>query len=500
MSRFKNGIIQIHNLLGTFLSLMFVVWFLSGFVLIYVGFPHASREERFLHLSSLTKSDFDSIQAPAEIFSGRIELEKMNGRPVYRVYSGRKAQKVCDAITLEASPTTTEQVAINLAEDFTNAKIASVEKLEQLDQWMPWSYYRPLLPFYKCSMDDAEHTRIYISAKSGSIVQETTRKSRWLGRIGAIPHWIYFKSLRLKTGLWKNVVIWVSSFAIIVCLTGLIAGFIRLRKKKKYEQLSRYSPYRKFWYKWHHITGFVFGFFVFTFILSGLVSVTDIPNWMVTVHSKKSAKNTWNQNLDVKQHSNINLSDLWTAIESENPIRKIVWKTVMNKPCYWVYRDNYESPEVYRPSDNGIFSKAIYSKAEIETWRKYVYAGLSYSLQKQTEFDAYYQTSGMFERPLPIWKLSLEDEDNTSMYINSKTGEVVKSYTTNDRWRRWLYRSLHTLDFPFLKQHDWLRKLLLIFISLGGTAVSLSGFILGIKWIKKKSNKKKIKLTNSFKQ
>lgn len=486
MSRLKNTIIQIHNLLGTFLSLMFVIWFLSGFVLIYAGFPHASRKERFMHLSSLTKSDFDSIQAPPHTFSGKVELEKMNGRPVYRVYKGRKAQKVYDAITLKECDFATEQEAINLAEDFSGAKLVSVEKIKELDQWMPWSYYRPLLPFYKCSMDDDEHRRIYISAKSGTIVQETKRTSRWAARLGAIPHWIYFKSLRLNVGLWQNILIWISSIGLIVSLSGLIAGFIRLRRKKKKESFSRYSPYRKFWHKWHHITGFVFGLFVFTFILSGLVSVTDIPNWMVAVHAKKSAKKTWNQKLDVKQHSKVNFSDLWTLIEDNKPIRKVAFKTVMNQPTYWVYRDHYEQAEVYVLGNKGVQKKPTYSKTEIETWRKQVFTDPDYDLQKLTEFDAYYQKSGMWGRPLPVWLLNLDDNDHTSMYINPITGVVLKSYNTNDRWRRWLYRSLHTLDFPFFKEHDGLRKFLLLLISFGGTFVSLSGLVLGARWIKRK--------------
>jgi hypothetical protein len=486
MSRLKNTIIQIHNLSGTFLSLMFVIWFLSGFVLIYAGFPHASRKERYMYLSSFNKSDFDSIQAPPPTFSGKVELEKLNGHPVYRVYIGRKAQKIYNAITLEECAFVTEQEAIDLAEDFSGAKLASVEKIKELDQWMPWSYYRPLLPFYKCSMDDDEHTRIYISAKSGIIVQETKRKSRWLARIGAIPHWIYFKSLRLNVGLWRIILICISSLGLIVSLSGLIAGFIRLRKKRKNESLSRYSPYRKFWHKWHHITGFVFGLFVFTFILSGLVSLTDIPNWMVAVHAKKSAKKTWNQKLDAKQHSAVNFSDLWAVIEGDKPVRKVALKTVMNQPCYWVYRDQLELPEVYILSKEGIQKKAIYSKAEIETWRKHVYAKFDYDLKSLTKFDAYYQKSGMWERPLPVWLLNLDDSDKTSMYINPDTGVVQKSYNTNDRWRRWLYRSLHTLDFPFLKEHDWLRKSLLIFLSIGGTLVSLSGLVLGIKWMRRK--------------
>ncbi len=472
---------------------MFVIWFLSGFVLIYAGFPHASREERFMHLSSLNQTDFDSIQAPPHNFSGKVELEKLNDRPVYRVYKSRKAQKVYDAITLKECDFATEQEAINLAEDFSGAKLASVEKIKELDQWMPWSYYRPLLPFYKCTMGDEEHTRIYISAKSGSIVQETTRKSRWLGRLGAIPHWIYFKSLRLKTGLWLDVVKWISIFGVLVSLSGLIAGIIRLRKRRTQEKWSQFTPYKKFWHKWHHITGFVFGLFVFTFILSGLVSVTDIPQWMVPIHNKKSVKRIWNQKPNLDLHARANFKALWKAIDNGTPVRKIVFKTVQNQPVYWVYRDHYQKPDVYLLEDNGIVIKQKYSKEEIDNWCKQVLPNVEYSLKSQNEFDAYYQKSGMWERPLPIWQLNLDDPDDTRMYINSKTGEVVKSFTNNERWRRWLYRSLHTLDFPFLKQHDWLRKSLLILLSIGGTLVSLSGLVLGIKWMKRSTRRKRRK-------
>ncbi|PCH68778.1 MAG: hypothetical protein COC06_08975 [Bacteroidales bacterium] len=489
MSRFKNIILQIHNLSGTFLSLMFVIWFLSGFVLIFAGFPHASKEERFMHLSFLTKSDFDSIQAPSEDFSGKIELEKMNGNPVYRVYSGRKSQKVYSAISLIRCENTTEKEAVNLAEDFTGAKLKSVEKIEELDQWIPWSYYRALLPIYKCYLNDEDRTRIYISEKTGSIIQETTIKTRWAARLGAIPHWIYFKSLRLQKGLWVKVVAWISFFGILVSISGLIAGFIRLKKRKKSSKWTECSPYKKFWYKWHHITGFLFGFFVFTFILSGFFSVVDIPKSLVPVHAKVSAVKVWNQKTDVKQHAATSLSHLWNAVEGKKPIRKVVWKTVMNQACFWVYRDHYQLPDVYVAGTDGAFAKSNYSKKEISSWCKSVFADTGYDVKELNEFDAYYQKSGMWKRPLPVWQLTLHDADHTSMYIHPKTGEVIKSYNSNDRSRRWLYRSLHTLDFPFLKQHEWLRKLLLLFLSLGGTAVSISGLVLGLKWIKRKTKK-----------
>lgn len=338
-------------------------------------------------------------------------------------------------------------------------------------------------------MDDDAHTQLYISAKSGNIVQQTTRKTRWAARCGAIPHWIYFKSLRLQKGLWVSVVAWISFFGILVSISGLIAGFIRLRRKKKISKWTEYSPYKKFWYKWHHITGFLFGFFVFTFILSGYFSVVDVPKCVVPVHAKVSAKKAWNQKLNVNQYSTTSPSDLWNAIENKKSIRKVVWKRVMNQTSFWVYSADYELPDVYVVGLNGIIAKSNYSEKEISTWCENIFTNTNYDLKELNKFDAYYQKSGMFKRPLPVWQLNVHDADHTCMYIHPKTGEVLKSYNSNDRVRRWLYRSLHTLDFPFLKQHDWLRKLLLIFISLGGTAVSLSGFVLGIKWVKKKLKK-----------
>ena len=491
MRRLKNTIIQIHNLLGSFLSLMFVIWFLSGFVLIYAGFPHASREERFLHLDHLTASDFQSIKAPSSSFLGRVELEKMNDTPVYRVYKGRKSQKVYNALTLQEIKGVSEEYAIALAEDFNGSELVLVEKLDELDQWMPWSYYKPLLPFYKCVMNDEAHTRLYISEKSGSIVQETNRTSRWAARLGAIPHWIYFKSLRLKTGLWLKVIMWISIFGVLVSLSGLIAGILRLKKRKQNDKWTGFSPYKKFWHKWHHVTGFIFGLFVFTFILSGLISVSDIPQWMVPVHSKSSPRSVWNQTLKLDEHPHITDLNLCDMIDQKKPIRKLVWKTVMNQPCIWVYRNQFDLPDIYLYSDSALKQKEAYTKGDVSQWMNKRIPHEQYELSSLKEYDAYYQKSGMWLRPLPVWQIDMSDEDKTTFYIHPNTGECIKSYNTNDRWRRWLYRSLHTFDFPFLKQHEWLRKGILLFLSLGGLMVSLSGLVLGIKWMRRMTRRKR---------
>ena len=46
----------IHRVLGTLLSILFLVWFLSAFVMMYHGFPRASQAEKLEKLEPLSPS------------------------------------------------------------------------------------------------------------------------------------------------------------------------------------------------------------------------------------------------------------------------------------------------------------------------------------------------------------------------------------------------------------------------------------------------------------
>lgn len=474
-----------HKLSGSLLSLMFVVWFISGIVLIFEGFPHASREERFLNLSAFKPDQFQNIQAPSPDFKGSLALELYNGKPVYRVYKGKKAQKVYDAQSLKQIDYFSVEDAKELSVSFRGFSVKRVEKENETDQWVPWSYYKPLLPFYKCYLSDPAHTVLYVSEKSGEIIQETNRKSRWIGRIGAIPHWIYFKQLRSQISNWRIVMIILSSLGIVISLSGIYAGVIRKKAAKR----KRLTPYKKFWYKWHHLIGFFFGLFVFTFVLSGLISVTSVPDWMVGVKSSEKKQLKWNQQLDITQFKNSTPQEIYLALDKKEGIRKIEWHTVLNQLQFWVFYENYQLPEVYVLYNNGIAPLQPYSMEEIKLQAEQIIGEVPFTINKQEGFDYYYSGSGMYYMPLPAYKIKVGDESGTWLYINPANGHLVKTMTKNARLRRWLYRFLHTFDSPFLKKHENLRKLILLILSVAGLGVSISGLVLSVKWFKRKLKK-----------
>ncbi len=51
----KKFFIQLHRILGTALSLAFLMWFLSGMVMIYSGFPRANKKMAFNNSESVSQ-------------------------------------------------------------------------------------------------------------------------------------------------------------------------------------------------------------------------------------------------------------------------------------------------------------------------------------------------------------------------------------------------------------------------------------------------------------
>ncbi|MCL3781533.1 hypothetical protein EMN47_14170 [Prolixibacteraceae bacterium JC049] len=479
MKQLKRIIIETHKITGSLLSLLFLVWFISGIVLIFQGFPHASRKERFNHLSTFSLKQLVDVKAPLNSWKGRVEFSFDQDQPVYRVYSSKKAQQVFNAKTLAPITSFSEEHARKLAANFNGNNVKEVEKIKELDQWMPWSYYRPLLPIYKCRMSDEAHTVLYISEKTGEIVQQTNRKKRWMARLGAIPHWIYFKQLRLQKGLWINVVLWLSGIGAIMCFTGLFVGIFRLKKGKGI------TAYKRWDYKWHHITGYLFGVFVFTFVLSGFFSLADVPNWMVMAKENK-VDVRWNQPLNMAMHKESTPASIVSELEKKEGIRKIKWKTIHEEPYYFVYYDNYQIPEVYALRGGSIIKQQSQSISKIESLARSYYGKTPVSVKLQEGYDNYYSGSAMYYLPEKVYKLEVSDSEGTWLYVNPVSGEQVKRYTKATRLRRWLYQGLHKFNFQFLKSEaEWFRILLLLILSVGGIAVSVTGVWLTKFWLKR---------------
>ena len=82
--------------------------------------------------------------------------------------------------------------------------------------------------------------------------------------------------------------------------------------------------------------------------------------------------------------------------------------------------------------------------------------------------------------------MKFNDEDETWLYLASNDGTLVQAEVRGSRQERWLYQGLHSLDFPGLYQTPWAWYPLIIGLSLGGVALSLTSAIVGWRFLRAK--------------
>jgi len=88
-------------------------------------------------------------------------------------------------------------------------------------------------------------------------------------------------------------------------------------------------------------------------------------------------------------------------------------------------------------------------------------------------YDAYYYShDGM--KPLPVLRIRYTDQRQTWLYLDPQGGVIASRLERATRWNRWLYNGFHSLDFPFLYYKRPLWDIVVIVLSIGGIAISVT--------------------------
>jgi hypothetical protein len=90
-----------------------------------------------------------------------------------------------------------------------------------------------------------------------------------------------------------------------------------------------------------------------------------------------------------------------------------------------------------------------------------------------SEYDAYYY-SQKGTRPLPVLRVRYDDPQQTWLYLDPGRGAIASRMERSSRWNRWLYHGFHSLDFPFMYYKRPLWDIVMIVLSIGGIAMSVT--------------------------
>ena len=325
---------------------------------------------------------------------------------------------------------------------------------------------------------------------------KTDRRGRVWGYVSAVLHWTYFTWLRRDGPLWQQIVAWGALAGAMMCVLGMVVGFIRLRVRARYRLRSglSHSPYAG-WMKWHHYSGLVFGLVTITWAFSGAMSLgrpfPSLRNRPQTAEQRWAVPGT---PLDLEQ---LTLERIHAGIAAFAPSfapKEIDVLQFRGEPYFVAHRPpepysyeeeiganegRYEAPREHlivsalRP-DRGTFSRF----ADERMWDVAKAAMPGVPMRDATwlqEYDAYYYDKDG-RRPLPVLRVRYADAESTWLYLDPNLGTMMKQ-DRGARWNRWLYHGLHNLDFPFLYYKRPLWDIVVILLSIGGTLLSASTLV-----------------------
>lgn len=482
--RATKGLVVFHRWIGVALCLFFAMWFATGAVMIYVPYPFLGDGVRIardagIAAAEVTVSPAQALAASGVAALGRLRLLEVNGRAVYVLNPARGAQIMVSATTGQVLPGIDASSARAIAEAFSGSPVASVAGPVEYDQWMVHHRFDRYRPFYRVTLADEAGTDLYVSGRSGEVMQRTTGRERAWNSVGAVLHWIYPTVLRKSWVVWDRTVWWLSLVGVFVTLAGIWLGLLRWRTVARSGR-GGISPYRG-WMKWHHVGGLLTATFVFTWMFSGWLSMDH--GRLFSTGEMTDAEGSAYAGLPIPEAAKAVTPDMIKALL---PASEVEVTALAGKP-YLVARGGGHSPKVAQVEGASILpATASFPEEAIRAAVRAAFPGAAVgSPEPISTSDVYANLRSSDGIGTDGVRVPVRDGADTAVYVNPITGKVIEVMDTSRRAYRWLYFGLHTLDFPFLRRDAVWTPLMLLLLA-GGFAFSVTGITIGWRRIVRK--------------
>jgi len=509
MNALRTCLIVTHRYLGIPLSIVFIVWFVSGIVMMYAGgMPALTPEARLERLAplDLTRVRLTPGEAAERAQSGTDAVEAtlltVVGRPAYRLRAfGDQSIVFADngALLGQLDRGTSQSVAAHFLGVATD-RISFVRTVTEPDQWT-LTQARDL-PLHKFSVDDPDATEVYVSPQSAEVSLVTTRGSRVLAWLGTIPHWFYFTPLRVNQPAWYWTVVGASAVGCVLAFLGLVLSVTQFRRTQPF-RLAASIPYRGLM-RWHYITGALFGVFALTWVFSGLMSMEPFA-WTRATGLDVPRDALGARGPDLERFPAVDAAAL-QRILGGRVLKELELVSIEEEPYYLARvapagHDAGSGPgRQHQPypltaganlDELLIAASSMQPREEpfstetlLERLRRAVPDAAIVEHELLRDYDSYYYARNG-AAPLPVLRVKFDDPDATWVYVDPRKSELVALTHRSSRIERWLFNGLHSLDFAFWYDKRPLWDIGMILLSLGALATSGIGMYLGFKRLRR---------------
>ena len=251
---------------------MFATWFATGAMMVFVAFPSlgagdAAKASAPIHMGAVNMSP-DAARAalgnPADL-----RLVDRDGTPAYAAAVAGHAA-VLSAVDGSRMAAIDAPAAARIAAAFGRAPVARVDGPFDYDQWVVHQQFDPVRPVFRARLQDGAGTELYVSARTGEVIQRTVRYERVCNWVGSVIHWIYIVPIRRSFALWDWTVWIVSLVGLASVAAGLTLGISKTAARLRTGRSA--SPFKGL-LRLHHLLGVGAGLFVACWITSGWLSM-----------------------------------------------------------------------------------------------------------------------------------------------------------------------------------------------------------------------------------
>ncbi|MEH6566657.1 MAG: PepSY domain-containing protein [Halopseudomonas sp.] len=471
-----------HRWLGIALCLFMAMWFFSGVVMMYVGYPKLTPREHLAHLPPLALEGccIDPVSLAADDPDGTLQsvrLTSLRGEPHYVLGYADGGRVVVNARSGERVTSISPAQALQAAQQFAPNTPMQAQGLIDEDAWTHSRGLDAERPLYRVQLQDAEQRLLYISSQTGAVVRDATANERLWNWVGAWIHWLYPLRGNWLQPAWHNTVVYLSAAATVMALLGMLLGVMRWRGKRRYRNGS-HSPYSGMG-RWHHLVGLGAGALLVTWIFSGLMSMNP---WSIFSPGEP---------LDTRAYAGGVLGPERLAQSPAQSLQRfqasgfdpveLVWRRVAGEMLL-VAQD---ASGATRVSLGGGPVRERLPAALLERAAAAVWPAVEPPMQWLNAYDFYYYPRtehsmlGHLAKPLPVLRVEYPDGARTWLHIDPYTGEILSQASSGRRTSRVLFALLHSWDWLPLLQNRPLWDVLMLGFSIGGLLISLTGTVMG---------------------
>lgn len=483
----KRWLFLLHRWLGIGVCLFFALWFVSGMVMMYVGYPQLTEAERLRHLPPLHADP--ALLSPAQALraagmDGPLKDLRLHagsaGRASYLATpEGRRQTVAIDASSGQVLAGTSEAQAMASARAFAGGN-TGLHYLDTVDE-DAFSHSRALdmhRPLHRVQLDDAQGTLLYISGRTAEVVRDATRSERCWNYLGAWLHWLYMFRGNALDPYWADLVNVLSLLGIAVATTGTVVGVIRWRFGRPYRG-GRRTPYPDRAMRWHHVAGLLFALTTLAWIFSGLMSMNPWRLFDTGTPPLRMAQ--WQQGALRPAEGDATPQALIAA--AGGPMRELRWlrtagrtevlaQSAAGRPL--VLDSTGAAPVVHRRDELLALAALLVDAPVLRS--EWLTAHDLYWYER-----AEHTMMGGHGKPLPMLRVVFDDAAASWLHIDPHTGQVLGRMDRAQRIKRWLFAMLHSWDWLPLLQNRPLWDALLLVFSLGGLLLSATGVLIALR-------------------